>query len=124
MRNLLLALALGALVSGFAQSGAPAAFDPVGKWTFLTLDDEGAPIKGTMDISGKPGAYQGTLASAPDRVLAISDVLTSPNAMVVLANMPNGGVAVVKVWKDDAGKLQGGWGPIRNVIPATVERAK
>jgi predicted Abi (CAAX) family protease len=44
--------------------------------------------------------------------------------MVVMANLPDGGVAVIKVWKDADGKLQAGWGPIRSVIPATVERAK
>jgi hypothetical protein len=122
MRNLLLALALGASLSGTVQTRPPAAFDPVGKWTYATHDDAGAAITGTMEIAGKPGAYQGTLVSAPDRMLAIADVLTSPNGMVVIANLPDGGVAVIKVWKDAAGKLQAGWGPIRTVIPATVDR--
>jgi len=44
--------------------------------------------------------------------------------MIVIANLPDGGVAVIKVWKDAAGKLQAGWGPIRTVSPATVERTK
>ena len=77
-----------------------------------------------MEISGKPGAYAGTLTSGPERTLQVSDVLTSPNGMIVIANLPDGGVAVIKVWKDAAGKLQAGWGPIRTVIPATVERMK
>jgi hypothetical protein len=124
MRNLLLALALGASVSGSVQTRPPAAFDPAGKWSYSTRDDAGAPITGTMDITGTPGAYAGTLSSAPDRTLQISEVLTSPNGMVVLANLPDGGVAVIKVWKDAAGKLQAGWGPIRAVIPANVERTK
>lgn len=124
MRNLLLALALGASVSGSVQTRPPATFDPAGKWTYATRDDAGAPITGTMEITGKPGDYAGTLSSAPDRTLQISDVLTSPNGMVVLANLPDGGVAVIKVWKGADGKLLGGWGPIRSVIPATVERAK
>jgi len=124
MRNLILAVALSASVSGLVQTKPPAAFDPVGKWTYATRDDAGAPITGTMEISGKPGAFQGTLTSAPDRTLTIADVLTSPNGMVVIANLPDGGVAVIKVWKDAAGALQAGWGPIRSVIPATVERLK
>ena len=33
---------------------------------------------------GKPGAYQGTITSVPDRTLQVSDVLTSPNGMVVI----------------------------------------
>jgi hypothetical protein len=44
--------------------------------------------------------------------------------MVVIADLPDGaGVAVVKVWKTADGKFGGGWGPIRSVIPATIERA-
>ena len=124
MRHLLVALALGVMASGSAQPRPSAAFDPLGKWTYTTRDDGGAAISGTMEISGKPGAYSGTLTSAPDRTLQVSDVLTSPNGMVVMANLPDGGVAVIKVWKDAAGKLQAGWGPIRTVIPATVERSK
>jgi len=126
MRNLVfvLALALGAAALEFPQVPPSAGFDPVGKWTFATRDDAGAPITGTMEISGKPGTYGGILTSAPDRTLQINDVLTSPNGMVVIANLTDGGVAVIKVWKGTDGKLQGGWGPIRSVIPATVERAK
>ncbi len=124
MRNLVLAAALAASVSGYLQPPQPASFDPVGKWTYSTRDEAGAPITGTMEISGKPGAYQGTVGSSPDQMLAVTDVMTSPSGMVVLANLPDGGVAVIKVVKDAAGKLQAGWGPIRSVIPATVERAK
>jgi hypothetical protein len=125
MKNLLLAIALAATVADMSyQAKRPAAFDPTGKWTYATHDDSGAAISGTMEITGTPGTYGGTIASAPDRVLQISDVMTSPTGMIVLANIPDGGVAVIKVWKDAAGNLQAGWGPIRNVIPATVERAK
>lgn len=125
MRNVLLAVALAATMSDVSsQSRGPAAFDPAGKWTYSTHDDSGAPINGTMEISGKPGAFTGTITSGPERTLQISDVLTSPNGMVVIANLPDGGVAVIKVWKDAAGALQAGWGPIRNVIPATVERSR
>ena len=123
MRNLVLAAALAASVTRTVQPRPPAAFNPVGKWTYATRDDAGAAITGTMEITGRPGAFQGTLTSAPDRTLQIADVLTSPSGMVVIANLPDGGVAVVKVWTDAAGKLQAGWGPIRTVIPATVERA-
>jgi len=126
MRNLVLvlALALGASALESAQTRPAAGFDPVGKWTFATRDDAGVAVTGTLEISGRPGAYAGTLTSAPDRTLQVSDVLTSPNGMIVLANLPDGGVAVIKVWNDAAGKLQAGWGPIRTVIPATVERTK
>ena len=125
MRTLVLGLALASAVT-YAQAPRPAAqFDPAGTWTYSTKDDEGKPVSGTMEIAGKPGAYTGFIATAPDRKIPISDVLTSPNGMVIIANLPdNGGAAVIKVWKGTDGKLQAGWGPIRTVIPATVERAK
>jgi hypothetical protein len=122
MRTLVLALALVSITA--AQAQPVATFDPAGRWTFSTLDDQGAAISGTMEIAGKPGAYSGTIVSGPDRTLQINEVLSSPTAMVVFANLPDGGVAVIKVWKDADGKIQGGWGPIRNVIPATIARAK
>ena len=122
MKTLVLALALVTLTG--AQAQPVTQFDPAGKWTYSTLNDEGAPISGTMEITGKPGAYTGTIATGPDRALQINDVLTSPNGAVVLANLPNGGVAVIKIWKDADGALQCGWGSISTVIPAKVARAK
>lgn len=124
MRHLLFATVLVTFAAAGMQPRQAASFDPTGKWTYSTHDDQGAPISGTMEIAGKPGAYTGTIVSGPGRELKVSDVLTSPNGMIVVADLPDGGVAVVKVWKDADGKLGAGWGPIRNVIPATVERAK
>jgi hypothetical protein len=124
MKTLVLGLALAAAVS-YAQARPAAQFDPAGKWTFSTLDDQGAAISGTMEITGGPGAYRGTISSGPDRTLTISEVLTSPKGMIILADLPNnGGMAVIKVRQGADGKLQAGWGPIRSVIPATVARAK
>ena len=117
-------LVAAALAPGLSQTRPAAAFDPVGNWTYSTKDDTGTAISGTMTIAGKAGAYTGSVGSAPDRMLQITDVLTSPNGMIVIANLPDGGIAVIKVWKGADGKLQAGWGPIRTVIPATVERAK
>jgi hypothetical protein len=124
MRHLLFATVLVTFAAAGTQPRQAASFDPTGKWTYSTHDDQGAPISGTMEIAGKPGAYTGTIVSGPGRELKVSDVLTSPNGMIVIADLPDGGVAVIKVWKDADGKLGAGWGPIRNVIPATVERAK
>lgn len=116
-------LVLAAVLLGLAvQPKSVTPFDPAGKWAFSTQDDAGAAISGTMEITGKPGAYAGTISAGPERVLQINDVLTSANAAVVLANLPEGGVAVIKIWKDADGKLQCSWGPIRNVIAATVSR--
>jgi len=122
MRALVLGLALASLAT-YAQPAAKN-FDPVGKWTYSTRDDNGAAISGSMEIAGSPGSYTGTIVSGPERKIPITEVMTSPNGMIVLANIDNGGVAVIKVWKGPDGKLQAGWGAVREVINATVERAK
>jgi hypothetical protein len=122
MRTLVLGLATASLLT-YAQPAAKE-FDPVGKWTYSTRDDAGAAISGTMEISGVPGKYTGTIVSGPDRKIPITEVMTSPTGMIVLADIDNGGVAVIKVWKGPDGKLQAGWGAVREVITATVERTK
>ena len=123
MRTLVLALTLVSLAGAQARPATP--FDPAGKWSFSTIDDQGAPISGTMEITGTPGAYAGTIVSGPDRTLQINDVLTSATGAVILANLPgDGGVAVIKIWKEADGTIKAGWGPIKNVIPATLARMK
>lgn len=124
MRMFVVGLVLASAVS-YAQAQRPAAaFDPSGRWSYSSHDDKGAPISGTMEISGAAGAYTGTVINGPDRI-PITEVLTSSTGMVALANLPNnGGIAVIKVWKDPDGKLQGGWGLATEIIPATIERTK
>ena len=124
MRQLLFATVLVTFAATGIQPRQATSFNPVGKWNYSTKDEEGTAISGTMEITGKAGAYTGTIVSGPGRELKISDVLTSPNGMVVIADLPDGnGVAVVKVWKTADGKFGAGWGPIRSVIPATIDRA-
>ena len=122
MRMLVLALALVSLTGTQARPVTP--FDPAGKWTFSTTEDTGGAISGTMEITGKPGAYTGTIVSGTNPPIPINDVLTSATGAVILANLPDGGVAVIKVWQGADGKIQCGWGKIGTVIPATVARAK
>ena len=75
-----------------------------------------------MTITGKPGAYTGTIQGEGDPI-PITDVFTSPGGMVLFATLPDGSVAVIKVWTGADGKVKCTWGPLRGVIPATVTRA-
>jgi hypothetical protein len=120
MRTLILALALASMSA--AQPKPATTFDPVGKYTYSTVNEDGAAVSGTMVITGKPGAYTGTIQGDGD-ALPITDVFTSPSGMAIFANLPDGNVAVIKVWKEADGKLKCTWGPLRGVIPATVTRA-
>ena len=124
MRTLLLVTTLALAAGGMQSRPAATGFDPAGKWTYSTVDDSGGQATGTMTITGKPGAYTGTIVTAQGQELPITDVYTSANGMVIMATMQDGGTAVVRVTMKPDGKLEAGWAPVRNVIPATVARAK
>jgi hypothetical protein len=124
MRNLLLAITLVIAGAGWTQPKPTTTFDPAGKWTYASQDEQGSQASGTMTITGKPGAYGGTITTGQNQELPITDVFTAANGMVILASLPDGATAVVKVTTKPDGKLEAGWAAVRNVIPATVERAK
>ena len=124
MRTLVLVTTL-ALAAGGMQSRPATAFDPTGRWTYSTLDDSGAQTTGTMTITGKPGAYTGTIVTGQGQEIPITEVFTSATGMVVMIPLGDGsGTGVIRVSAKADGKLEAGWAPVRNVIPATVARAK
>jgi hypothetical protein len=107
------------------QGGGAKNIDPVGKWTFSTTNEEGNPTTGTIEISGKPGAYTGRITTSQGTTLQIGDVLSSSNVVLMLADLPDGnGTAVVKIIRSATGVYSGQWGALRGTIPARVERAK
>jgi hypothetical protein len=114
------------LVPAIQPTPAVQALDPAGKWTFSTHDEDGNAVGGTMEITGQPGSYTGSITvTGMDQKFPITDVATSGhNTIIVLATPPDGGAVVVKIWTGSDGKLQSAWGPVKQVIPATVEKAK
>ena len=99
--------------------------DPVGKWNFSTTNEEGTPTTGTIEISGKPGAYTGRISTSQGTTLQVGDVMTSKDVLLLLADLPDGaGTAVVKIIRSSTGAYSGHWGALRATIPAKVERAK
>lgn len=124
MRSLLLVTTLAVAVAGFTQSGPATAFDPVGKWTYSTQDESGAQISGSMSITGKAGAYTGAITTGEGEQIPVTDVFTSGTGMVVLASLPDGASAVVKVSRKADGTFDAGWAAVRNVIPVKMQHAK
>jgi hypothetical protein len=123
MSRLVSVLCLVSLVS--LWQGDAKNIDPVGKWTFSTTNEEGTPTTGTIEISGKPGAYIGRITTSQGTTLQVGDVMTSNNVLLLLADLPDGaGTAVVKIIRSSAGTYSGHWGALRATIPAKVERAK
>jgi hypothetical protein len=126
MRSILLGAVMAmTLVPTVRPQPASAALDPVGKWTFSTHDEDGTALTGTMEIAGQPGSYHGEVTvNGLDEKLAITDVGVSGNAVIVLANTKDGTAAIVRIGKGTDGKLQAAWGPVRQWIPAAVEKVQ
>lgn len=96
--------------------------DPAGKWTFATTTEDGTPTTGTIEVTGKAGAYTGRITTSAGAVLPIQDLMTSRDAVVILAELPDGaGTAVVKIARSGTA-FSGFWGALRGTIPAKVER--
>ena len=121
MRTILGTIAIATIVVAGQQS--PAHFDPVGKWTYETQNEQGGTITGSMEITGSPGAYKGTIISSDGAQIPVVEVMTSPKGMMLLGDMADGSV-VVRVLRDSSGTLTATWGPVRPVITAKVTRAK
>lgn len=121
MRTILGTIAIATIVVAGQQS--PAHFDPVGKWTFETQNEQGATLTGSIDLTGTPGAYKGAIAVSDGTQIPIVEVMTSPRGMLLLGDLPDGSV-VVRVLRDSSGALSATWGPVRPVMPAKVMRAK
>lgn len=124
MRILLLGGVFAMLLVPAIRPQSIGGMDPAGTWTFATHDEDGNPLSATMEISGEPGKYQGQVTvEGRDQKLPITDVATSANAFIVMATTDDG-LAVVKVWKGADGKLQSVWGPVNQIIPATVVKGQ
>ena len=130
MRSLLLATTLVITTittmagAGRTQAKPAAPFDPAGKWTYATLDEQGVQISGSMTITGKAGAYAGGITTGEGQEIPITDVFTSANGMVVLFSLPDGATGVVRITRKADGTTEAGWAAVRNVIAVKVERAK
>jgi hypothetical protein len=108
---------------GFWQSDR-ATLDPVGKWNFSTTAEDGSPATGQIEVTGKPGVYTGRIVTNQGRELPINDLMTSRDAILILAELPDGaGTAVIKIARQPSGTFTGHWGAVRGVIPAKIERA-
>ena len=105
------------------QTTAPKPFDPVGKYSISTTSETGAAVTGTLEITGTPGAYKGQTTISDGTVLGISEVMTSPNGLMAVSELPNGGVALVKLVRDASGKYTGAWGQIAQSFTITATKA-
>jgi len=117
--------AIAVIVLGTAIQPQPAAtsIDPVGSWTFSAIDDQGQPTSGTIDISGTPGAYTGQATTVNHQDIPVTEVMTSPKAMILILQLPQSFI-VAKVTRDATGGFKGQWGEMAQTAPLSLSRVK
>jgi hypothetical protein len=116
--------AIGLLLAATVPTGTqtPQNIDPVGTWTVATVSDEGQPMKVTMEVAGKPGAYTGTAVTSLNRTLPLRELATTPAGFVALFDLPQGAI-VVRVVRE-GGKYVGAWGAVEETFALTAEKTK
>jgi hypothetical protein len=112
-RILVLAVTLLAAACASPSSDPPsaapapaAALNPVGTYDFTTMD-AGSEVKGTIEITGTPGAYTGRLRTANDDDVAISQVAVAGQVMTLVVNTPGGPLTFTLTFTGDA--FTGNW---------------
>ena len=66
------------------------ALNPVGELEWASALPDGTPIKGTVTISGSPGAYTGAVTAEGLGVFPIKTVVVTGQSMVINADHPDG----------------------------------
>lgn len=69
---------------------APPALNPVGEFEWSSALPDGTPIKGTIAISGTPGAYTGSVTAEGLGVFPIRSAVVTDQTMVINADHPDG----------------------------------
>ena len=64
--------------------------NPVGEFEFSTMTPDGTPIRGTISISGTPGAYTGSIDAADQGIFPIKGVAVSGQTVTINAEHPQG----------------------------------
>src|SRR5215213_8366397 len=85
---------VGAACARNRQADSPAPVDPVGRFEY-TSEANGQPVRGTITISGAPGAYQAVMTTGGmTRDLFFQNVTVSGSRVTMLAETPAQKVAV------------------------------
>lgn len=82
--------------------------NPVGEFEWASALPDGTPIKGTVTISGNPGAYTGAVTAEGFGVFPIKNVVVTGQSMVINADHPDGplGIRLTFVANDFTGSWQ------------------
>jgi hypothetical protein len=121
MRTALFAVLFLALV----PSQRPPAPNLNGTWTFSTFSDDGVPSTGTLEITGGPDNYGGTLVRPDGGRMPISDIAIGTRAIYVSAELPSGGAMFIRVVPGtEPDTLTGAWGAARPMMAVKLAKKK
>ena len=73
-----------------------------------------------LELTGTPGAYKGQAITSLDRTLPLREVLTSPNGLIALLDLPQS-TLIVKLERGADGTYKGSWAEIDQFFPVTAE---
>lgn len=83
-----------------------AAVNPVGTFEFTTSVN-GDMVTGSIEVTGNPGAYGGTIRTSITPDIPVTGVTTNGQQMVVTADTPDGELALTMNFTGD--NFTGGW---------------
>jgi hypothetical protein len=83
------------------------AVNPVGAFEWASALPDGTPIKGTVAISGSPGAYTGSITADGLGIFPIKTVVVTGQTMVVNADHPDGNLELRLTFGGD--EFLGSW---------------
>jgi hypothetical protein len=90
----LFVLALAAACARNRQADTPRPLDPVGRIEY-TSESDGQPVRGTITITGAPGAYQAVMTTGGlTRDLFFQNVTVSGDRVTMLAQTPTQNISV------------------------------
>jgi hypothetical protein len=93
MKRLLAAVLLLLAAACASTPPGPPPFNPVGVFEFETTVN-GGPVTGSVEVTGQPDAYGGTVRTSVTPDLPIAGLAVEGNLMVVTADTPDGVVTL------------------------------
>jgi hypothetical protein len=87
-------------------AAAPAPLNPVGTYQFTTTVD-GSEVTGSVEVTGAPGAYAGTIRTSITPDIPVTGVMVSGQEMVVSAATPDGPLTINMTFTGDT--FTGNW---------------
>jgi hypothetical protein len=90
-----------------AAAPAASALNPVGKYEFTT-SLQGQPLNGTMEVTGSPGAYRGSISTPATETIEITGVTVTGREVVVTGELPDG-TLTIRMTFTDGPNFTGNW---------------